>query len=163
MEIYERARPEYNEDHEILNKTFNEAIKCFENRTEDIATIKKGLASHFQELTTYNNIQIKFKYAIAKKIVSYLNNQKGLTIKAVQLASYLELGLPVEVRLAIGNLQTSMKPMSKKALVEVIESTFGCPIAEIFPVFEFSPVAVTSLGQVHYGKRKNGEEVAIKV
>lgn len=163
MDIYEGVRPELCEDHKRFDKTFSEAIKSFENHSEEIAIIKSGLAAHFLELSSFNCFKVKFKYALAKKIMSYLNNQKGLTIKAVQLASYLEAGLPVEVRLALGNLQSSMKPMPKKLLVEIIESTYGCSLEEVFPLFEMTPVAVTSLGQVHYAKRKNGEEVAVKI
>jgi len=163
MDIYERVRPEFNEDHINLEYAFNEATKYFDKHQDEITTIKEGLNTHFLEVSTYYHVQGKFNFGIAKKLIGFLNNQKGLTIKAVQLASYLEIGLPIEVRLALGNLQSSLKPMPKKLLVEIIETTYGCSLENIFSEFDFTPVAVTSLGQVHYAKRKSGEEVAVKV
>ena len=163
IEIYEQNPNKERKDHEKFLNFFNEKVKEFETVVNEINVIKISLAEYLVEESSHNSIKAKFKYALMKKFIGYLSKQNGLTIKAIQLASYLEMGLPAEVRLAFGNLQSSMKPMPKKVLIEIIELAYGKSYEEIFPTFNLKPIAVTSLGQVHYAKLKNGKEVAVKI
>lgn len=163
MDIYEMNHGSEEKDHDEFLKEFRSTLKHFPQNKLDLSVIESGLEVYLKDSKFLNQIQSKIKYSIIKNIVNFLNGGKGLTIKIAQLASYLEMGLPIEVRLALGNLQSSMKPMNKKKVQAILEETYGCPVTDIFSVFDYDPLAVTSLGQVHYGKRKTGEEVAIKI
>ena len=163
MNIYEQQPCEKRKDQDEFLNLFNERVKEFKSLPNEINIIKAGITRYMDDESSFNSIQAKFKYALLKKFMSYLSKQNGLTIKAIQMASYLEMGLPAEVRLAFGNLQGIMKPMSQKILIEIIESTYGLSHELIFQNFNFKPIAVTSLGQVHYAVLKNGIEVAVKV
>ncbi len=135
----------------------------FKHHQNEIKLIQKGLDGFLKEVSLNNYIEGKVKHSIAKQLVRFLTDSKGLTIKAAQLLSYLEIGLPAELRLALGNLQANLKPMPKKVVLEILKEAYGNSFADTFQEISFPPIAVTSLGQVHQGTLKSGEKIAIKV
>jgi len=46
---------------------------------------------------------------------------------------------------------------------EIIRKDLGRPVSEVFSYIDPTPLASASVAQVHVGRLKNGEEVAIKV
>lgn len=132
-------------------------------KDEQFKEVEESIFSYINEINSLNKFHAKIKFSFIQRLLKSLKNSKGLTIKFLQLLSYLELGLPIEVRMALGNLQGKLKPLSFKRIQEIIEKEYGRPLEDIFSEFEKSPIAVTSLAQVHYARLKDGAEVAVKV
>jgi ubiquinone biosynthesis protein len=61
------------------------------------------------------------------------------------------------------SLQDRIPPFSFGKIKKVIEEDLGKPVADVFTELDEKPVAAASVAQVHRGRLKSGEEVAIKV
>lgn len=83
-------------------------------------------------------------------------------IKLGQLLSTRVDVVPKEYIEELSVLQDRVPGFSGARAIEVIETEFGRPIAEIFDSFNARPVAAASLGQVHRAVL-NGEHVAVKI
>ncbi|MFA7614682.1 MAG: AarF/UbiB family protein, partial [Candidatus Caldatribacteriota bacterium] len=125
--------------------------------------ITRSLNAFIEDESRFNALKAKTKIRLVKKMVDFLNESKGVTIKFAQLLTYLEMGLPIEVRNALGNIQGKLKPLNKKIVTSLLEEAYGAKWGEVFPYFEMKPIAVTSLAQVHLAKLATGEEVAVKI
>jgi predicted unusual protein kinase regulating ubiquinone biosynthesis (AarF/ABC1/UbiB family) len=108
-----------------------------------------------------------FHEKTARQLVQMLGEMKGAAMKVGQLASFYEFAAPSEYlstyRDALTMLQNSAPPMDPAASRQVIEEEFGAPVEEVFESFQDEPVAAASIGQVHRGTLRTGEDVAIKV
>ena len=71
--------------------------------------------------------------------------------------------LPVEYIQELAKLHDEVPPFPTEQARAIIESELRAKIVEIFEDFEDKPVAAASLGQVHRGKLRTGQVVAIKV
>lgn len=115
---------------------------------------------------------------------SLLRNRQGLTLidthheKRVRLAieelgpTFIKLGQvlstrPDQVGLALADelshLQQDTPADSAEAVIELVESELGRPIADCFATFNHTPVASASIGQVHRATLADGTPVAVKV
>src|SRR6266508_1781005 len=70
---------------------------------------------------------------------------------------------PPETIEELRQLQDRLPPFAGAIARRTIEEDLGRPIAEIFSELDDAPVAAASVAQVHRGRLKSGEEVAIKV
>lgn len=163
IDLYEQSHVSSESDHNKMMKELKNLLESLKIHDEQLNVIQSNLNVYFKDLAYLNSLHAKSKYAIAKNLINFLSGSKGLTIKAAQLASYMEMGLPAEIRQALGNLQSNLKPMPKKSLELAIESSYNKKIGDVFLYFDYKPIAVTSLAQVHHAKLKSGEEVAVKV
>jgi ubiquinone biosynthesis protein len=84
-------------------------------------------------------------------------------VKFGQVLSTRRDVLPEDIADELAKLQDRVPPFDSQAAVKKIEASLGAPIAEIFSEFDETPVASASIAQVHFGKLRNGREVAIKV
>jgi ubiquinone biosynthesis protein len=84
-------------------------------------------------------------------------------VKFGQVLSTRRDVLPEDIADELAKLQDRVPPFDSQTAVKKIESSLGAPIAEIFSEFDETPVASASIAQVHFGKLRNGREVAIKV
>lgn len=84
-------------------------------------------------------------------------------VKFGQVLSTRRDVLPEDIADELAKLQDSVPPFDSKTAVKKIEASLGASIAEIFSEFDETPVASASIAQVHFGKLRNGREVAIKV
>lgn len=64
---------------------------------------------------------------------------------------------------ALERVRSSADFMPDWQVDQVLGSELGHSWEANFEVFERKPFAAASIGQVHYGKLKNGQEVAIKL
>lgn len=92
-----------------------------------------------------------------------LRNTRGATIKAAQLLSFVDIGLPAEIRRAFGDLANHSVPMSSEKVFKVIHQELGNLPTKVFKEWSDSPIAVTSMGQVHKARLHSGELVVVKV
>ncbi len=84
-------------------------------------------------------------------------------IKMGQILSTRPDVLPNEYIREFEKLQTEVTPMPFPTARGVVEGELGRSIDEMFDWIAEEPVASASLSQVHMGRLKNGESVAIKI
>jgi len=170
IDLYEKSLPTvckktFESETDTLLKDFKSTlpIKSDAEVEEVFDQIKNSMSAYFEDSESFNSLSSQLKRILIHRLLKSLKTSKGISIKLAQMASYLEIGLPLEVRYALGTLQSRMQPSKPTAIRELIEEEYGCPLKEIFPVWKADPIAVTSLGQVHYAKLPDGQEVAVKV
>lgn len=71
--------------------------------------------------------------------------------------------LPVEYIQELSSLQDEVPPFPAEITRQIIEAELHIKIPDIFESFEDQPIAAASLGQVHRGRLRTGQSVAIKV
>lgn len=71
--------------------------------------------------------------------------------------------LPPALVAELEKLQDQVPPFPMEQVQDLVETEFGRPLAELFPVFEPLPVASASIAQVHKAWLPDGREVAVKV
>lgn len=84
-------------------------------------------------------------------------------IKLGQILSTRPDLLPEALIVELSQLQANTPPDSTDVVKKVIQSEFGRPPEELFAEFDFAPLASASIGQVHRGRLRTGEPVAIKI
>jgi predicted unusual protein kinase regulating ubiquinone biosynthesis (AarF/ABC1/UbiB family) len=97
------------------------------------------------------------------EVVETLGSMKGAFMKLGQMASYLDAGLPPEVRQTLAALQANAPPMSAELAASVIEAELGASPERVFGEWDPEPIAAASIGQVHRAMTQDGHAVAVKV
>ncbi|WP_136607226.1 ABC1 kinase family protein [Paenibacillus dokdonensis] len=84
-------------------------------------------------------------------------------VKLGQLASTRSDLLPDSIIQELVKLQDQVPPFSSGDARSILEEDLDAPVEDMFSWFDETPVAAASIGQVHLGRLKSGEEVAIKI
>ena len=99
----------------------------------------------------------------AEEVTETLGNLKGVMMKLGQMASYLDLGLPDEMRTALTSLQAAAPPMAPELATATVEAALGRPVDEVFTEWDPVAIAAASIGQVHRAITLDGRAVAVKI
>ncbi|XP_060531781.1 atypical kinase COQ8B, mitochondrial [Cylas formicarius] len=99
-----------------------------------------------------------------ERIVDTLCKVRGAALKLGQLLSIQdESVVSPELAKAFERVRKSADFMPVWQVEQVMSGELGTDWKENFLEFEQKPFAAASIGQVHYGKLKNGAEVAVKI
>jgi predicted unusual protein kinase regulating ubiquinone biosynthesis (AarF/ABC1/UbiB family) len=88
---------------------------------------------------------------------------KGISMKAGQMLSYLDLPLPPELQAALSVLQTHAPAMPFERVAGIVEAELGERAGPLLARMEHAPAAAASIGQVHRAVLPGGVAVAVKV
>ena len=84
-------------------------------------------------------------------------------MKLVQMASYLDQGLPEPIREALAQLQQDAPPMAPELAASVVVAELGAPPTELFAEWDPVPIAAASIGQVHRAMTHDGRAVHVRI
>ncbi len=101
--------------------------------------------------------------AIARSFRGLAVQMGGVLIKLGQFLSSRADILPVQITDELAGLQDEVPPAPLPYILATIVAELGADPADLFDEFSPTPVAAASLGQVFFGKLRDGREVAVKV
>ena len=100
----------------------------------------------------------------ARRVADQLAQLRGAAMKVGQLLS-MDAGelLPPELAEILSRLRADATPMPMSQVVKALEANWGPGWDRHFERFSFTPMAAASIGQVHFGQRKDGRHIAVKI
>ncbi|ADI74366.1 serine/threonine protein kinase [Methanohalobium evestigatum Z-7303] len=108
-----------------------------------------------------------------KKEYRYLTGPERARMALEELGpTYVKLGqilsmrhdlIPAKYANEFARLQDNVPPFDFESVKRIIKNDLGKDVSEFFSEFREEPIASASIGQVHYAKLLNGDEVAVKV
>ncbi|KAB8130726.1 ABC transporter [Gracilibacillus oryzae] len=107
--------------------------------------------------------QQKHRKTAGERIRSFLEELGPTFIKLGQMASTRPDLIPKNIIKELEKLQDGIRPMDNEDINRIIEQELGAPADKVFQKFDFKPVGVASIGQVHQAVLKSGQQVAVKV
>ncbi|AZT85213.1 ubiquinone biosynthesis regulatory protein kinase UbiB [Marinobacter sp. NP-4(2019)] len=84
-------------------------------------------------------------------------------VKFGQILSTRRDLLPDDMAESLKHLQDRVPPFPSSTAREIIETSLGAPVAELFSEFSADPMASASVAQVHAATLLNGQKVVVKV
>lgn len=93
---------------------------------------------------------------VFEQLAVQLGELKGTAMKAGQILSYLDTGLPEEAKRLLAVLQVSSQPTPFDEIAKAVPPA-------LLATMERQPVAAASIGQVHRAVLPDGTRVAVKV
>lgn len=137
-----------------------------------MALMRHGFGYMVEEMGLFHVLSLPVRWSsreqpetitLGERIRRVLEDLGPAFVKLGQLASTRSDLLPDHIIQELVKLQERVPPFSSASARELIEQEWGMPIDEVLSEFEDKPLAAASIGQVHAGKLKSGEHVAIKV
>lgn len=125
---------------------------------------KDVLGTDFQDEEIRRNAMSQAHLKAAKITLKALETNRGIYIKLGQHISALTYILPPEWTETMKPLQDQCPRSSKDEIEDMFRKDMGVELDEYFSDFDWNPVGVASLAQVHIAEvRGSGEKVAVKL
>ncbi len=87
----------------------------------------------------------------------------GMFVKLGQVLSTRTDLISPQAAAELGLLQDHVRPAPRDAIAEVLEEELDTPVPEVFPGFDWQPLAAASIGQVYRAQLPDGSPVVVKV
>ena len=122
-----------------------------------------ALKRPFQSVDERNRELLDTHLKNAMLIVERSQELRGTFLKLTQMLSMRNDLLPSEMLEVLSVVQSDVPPMSFDLIREQITRELGAPPENLFAELEEEAFAAASLGQVHRGRLRSGEDVVVKV
>ena len=142
------------------------------SRLARLGTLAGGVAGHmlaegarqFAQGKRPQLHQLLLTPANARRVADQLAQLRGAAMKVGQLLS-MDAGelLPPELADILSRLRADAIPMPISQVVSSLNTHWGDGWDRHFEQFSFTPTAAASIGQVHFGRRKDGRNIAVKI
>ncbi|MCS7204473.1 MAG: AarF/UbiB family protein [Leptospiraceae bacterium] len=139
-------------DNNFISGTLSRLFRLGETTGRVGFTLLKNLNNNFKNLDLNQVI----------KVVDNLSRLKGAPMKVGQMLSLHEDLLPPEIIEILRILQKDTPPVSFSVIEQVLQKELKEKLSD-FTFIEKRPFASASIGQVHKGKLKTGEDVILKI
>lgn len=144
---------------EISNTLESEGLKpCEQEQGRLFKLLKDNFHLNFNEPDFKLNIKLK----IFQRVIKSFGGSKGLSLKAAQIASFLEMGMSPEISKTIGNLLLQVEPMAFAKIEMILNEAYGS-YEKVFKKVYKKPLAVTSLAELYRAELQDGTNVVIKI
>ena len=132
---------------------------------EDVvtSTTLRNLVPRSRQLSWSRQNRPVFAYSRYERIRMALEELGPTYIKFAQVLSNRPDVLPEDLIREFVKLQSDVPPIPFKTVQDIIERELGKPLDTVFEYLLEKPLGSASIGQVHRGRLRNGEEVIIKV
>jgi ubiquinone biosynthesis protein len=87
----------------------------------------------------------------------------GMFVKLGQVLSTRTDLISPQAAAELGLLQDHVRPAPRGAIAELLEEELSMPLADVFPGFDWQPLAAASIGQVYRAQLPDGSPVVVKV
>ncbi len=87
----------------------------------------------------------------------------GMFVKLGQVLSTRTDLISPQAATELGLLQDHVRPAPRDAIAEVLEEELDTPVPDVFPGFDWHPLAAASIGQVYRAQLPDGSPVVVKV
>jgi ubiquinone biosynthesis protein len=87
----------------------------------------------------------------------------GMFVKLGQVLSTRTDLISTQAAAELGLLQDHVRPAPRDSIAELLEEELSMPLPDVFPGFDWQPVAAASIGQVYRAQLPDGSSVVVKV
>jgi predicted unusual protein kinase regulating ubiquinone biosynthesis (AarF/ABC1/UbiB family) len=142
------------------------------SRGRDLARFGAGagaglIGARLRDLAGKGGAETAFHAETAAQVAELLGSMKGLAMKVGQIASFVDVDLPEDVRETyrdeLASLRAQSTPVAAGVIEDVIAEQYGAPPETAFASWDPVPLASASIGQVHRAVLPDGTDVAVKV
>ena len=98
-----------------------------------------------------------------EKLCAIIEDLGPTFIKLGQILSMRSDILPRDYCEALKKLRSNVSPMPFEQVQRVVETSYGCPMEEVFASFDEKALGSASIAQAHAAILKSGESVVVKV
>ena len=106
---------------------------------------------------------VKRRTSRSVRIRRALEQLGPIFVKFGQILSTRRDLLPDDIATELARLQDQVPPFPDAQARQIIETSLGCRIEDVFTDFEAAPFASASIAQVHGATLKDGRKVVVKV
>ena len=142
------------------------------SRGRDLARFGAGagaglIGARIRDMAGKGGAETAYHAETAAQAAELLGSMKGLAMKMGQIASFVDVDLPEEIRQTyqdeLSALRAQSAPVDPHVVEEVITEQYGAAPADVFAEWDPDPIASASIGQVHRAVLPDGSVVAVKV
>lgn len=126
--------------------------------------VGKNYAAHYlKTLTGRKSEKADVDRRTAEQVFGEFTNLRGTALKMAQTLSIDQGFLPEEFSEVMTQAQYKVPPINRSLVRSIIRRELGKYPEQIFDEFDAQAMAAASIGQVHKGRLKNGQPVAVKI